>query len=123
MIPFSTRRVIEAALAEDLELGDVTSEALVPATRDCRAVVVAREPLVVCGTRIAAEVFWRLDPDLNIEIAAADGTTTAAAQPVLYVGRAGTADPGRRAHRAQSAATPVRDRDRHSRLRGAGGRV
>ena len=89
MIPFSTRRVIEAALAEDLGLGDVTSEALVAAARECRAVVVAREPLVVCGTRIAAEVFWRLDTDLNVEIAADDGTAVAAAQPVLYVaGRA-----------------------------------
>ena len=89
MIPFSARRVIEAALEEDLGLGDATGSAVVPADAECRAAVVAREPLVVSGGEIAAHVFWRLDPDLHVELALADGAAAAAGQRLLYVaGRA-----------------------------------
>ena len=91
MIPFSARRVIETALEEDLGLGDVTGSAVLPAGAECRAAVVAREPLVVCGGEIAARVFWRLDPDLNVELAVADGAAAAAGDRLLYV--AGRAQP------------------------------
>ena len=85
MIPFSARRVIETALEEDLGLGDVTGSAVVPAGSQCRVAVVAREALVVCGAEIAAHVFWRLDADLNVELALADGAAAEAGQRVLYV--------------------------------------
>ena len=91
MIPFSARRVIETALEEDLGLGDVTTSAVVPPAGECRVAVVAREPLVVCGGEIAAHVFWRLDPDLNVELALVDGAAATAGQRVLYV--AGRAQP------------------------------
>lgn len=91
MIPFSARRVIETALEEDLGLGDVTGSAVLPAGAECRAAVVAREPLVVCGGEIAARVFWRLDPDLNVELAIPDGGGAAAGDRLLYV--AGRAQP------------------------------
>ena len=91
MIPFSARRVIEAALEEDLGLGDVTGSAVIPARAECRAAVVAREPLVVSGGEIAAHVFWRLDPDLNVELVLADGAAADAGQRLLYV--AGRAQP------------------------------
>jgi nicotinate-nucleotide pyrophosphorylase (carboxylating) len=91
VIPFSARRVIETALEEDLGLGDVTTSAVVPPAGECRVAVVAREPLVVCGGEIAAHVFWRLDPDLNVELALADGAAASAGQRVLYV--AGRAQP------------------------------
>ena len=85
MIPFSARRVIETALEEDLGLGDVTGSAVVPAGSQCRVAVVAREALVVCGAEIAAHVFWRLDTDLNVELALADGAAAEAGGRVLYV--------------------------------------
>lgn len=85
MIPFSARRVIETALEEDLGLGDVTGSAVVPAGSHCRVAVVAREALVVCGVEIAAAVFWRLDANLNVERALADGATAGPGDRVLYV--------------------------------------
>ena len=85
MIPFSARRVIETALEEDLGLGDVTGSAVVPADSHCRVAVVAREALVVCGAEIAAAVFWRLDADLNVELALADGAAAGPGDRVLYV--------------------------------------
>ena len=72
-----SRPVIEAAvtraLAEDLAHGDVTTEAVVSATQRGRARIMAREPLTVCGTQVAAHVFWSVDPDLSIELGAEDG--------------------------------------------------
>ncbi len=85
MIPLSARRVIETALEEDLGLGDVTGSAVVPAGSECRVAVVAREALVVCGAEIAAAVFWRLDADLNVEPALADGADAGPGDRVLYV--------------------------------------
>ena len=40
MLPISARRIIDAALEEDLGLGDVTTTALVPAGRELRAAAV-----------------------------------------------------------------------------------
>lgn len=85
MIPLSARRVIETALEEDLGLGDVTGSAVVPAGSRCRVAVVAREAQVLCGVEIAAHVFWRLDADLNVELAVADGAAAEAGERVLYV--------------------------------------
>jgi nicotinate-nucleotide pyrophosphorylase (carboxylating) len=46
-----------AALAEDLGSGDVTSEAVVPAEAVARARIVQKQPGVVFGLEVAAEVF------------------------------------------------------------------
>ena len=72
-----SRPVIEAAvtraLEEDLSHGDVTTEAVVSPKQRGRARIMARESLTVCGTRVAAQVFWAVDPDLSIELGAEDG--------------------------------------------------
>ena len=45
---------LDAALAEDLGTGDVTTEAVIPPGRRAFARMVAREPLVVAGIEVAA---------------------------------------------------------------------
>jgi nicotinate-nucleotide pyrophosphorylase (carboxylating) len=56
-------RCVAAALAEDLGPGaDVTTQAVVPASRRARATLVAREPMVVAGLAVAEDVFRQLDP-------------------------------------------------------------
>ena len=67
------RRVVRAALAEDLGSGDVTTLATVP--EECRvtALMVAREPLVVAGLELAETAFLDLCPQANIKRAAQDG--------------------------------------------------
>ncbi len=47
-------------LAEDVGEGDVTTLALIDEDRTCRAVVLAKEPGVVCGLEAAATVFAEL---------------------------------------------------------------
>jgi nicotinate-nucleotide pyrophosphorylase (carboxylating) len=56
----STAGLVRAALAEDLGPGDVTSEATVPEDATASARIVQKEPGVVFGLEIAAEVFSQL---------------------------------------------------------------
>ena len=55
--------LVEAALAEDLGPGDATSEAVLPPNLTSDARVEARQPLVVAGLEVAAEVFERCGAD------------------------------------------------------------
>jgi len=66
-------RLIELALEEDLGRGDVTTEVLGVDTGELAATIVAREPLVAFGLSVAAVVFQRVDPAVQIEIIQPDG--------------------------------------------------
>lgn len=56
---------VRSWLAEDIGTGDVTSEAVLAEDLACRAVVVAKEPGVVCGLDVAAAVFAELGARLE----------------------------------------------------------
>lgn len=56
-IDSDTRELIARALLEDLGLGDVTAEAVVPEDAQGRATITQKEPGVVFGLEVAAEVF------------------------------------------------------------------
>ena len=71
----AVRRLIELALDEDLGRGDVTSQSTVG--RDgptIRADMTVREPIVAFGVDVVAAVFALVDPTIEIEITAPDGT-------------------------------------------------
>lgn len=55
-------RVIEQALEEDIHLGDVTTEATIPASLRYSGVVVAKASGVVAGLEVARAVFHQVDP-------------------------------------------------------------
>lgn len=67
------RRVIEAALAEDVGPGDLTSEVVIPFELAFTGAMRARQPLVVAGMPVAAEVFRLVVPDARFVARAADG--------------------------------------------------
>lgn len=73
MITPRTDLLIDLALEEDAGLGDVTSRAIFPRTHRSRAVIDAKQPLVLCGVEVAARVFARLDPALKVRVLARDG--------------------------------------------------
>jgi nicotinate-nucleotide pyrophosphorylase (carboxylating) len=75
-------RQVTAALAEDLGAGDVTA-ALVPASQQVRAQIVAREPAILCGTDWADATFQQLDPGIRLEWQVRDGDRLSADLPVL----------------------------------------
>jgi nicotinate-nucleotide pyrophosphorylase (carboxylating) len=66
-------RVVRAALDEDIEAGDVTSEAVVPAETRARAVLEARQELIVAGLDVARATFQALDPGVVWEPEAREG--------------------------------------------------
>lgn len=77
--------IIEAALAEDLGSGDVTSRATLPATATARAEIVAKADIVFCGGPVAARVFALLDPGLHVELVAAEGERLAPKQLAMRI--------------------------------------
>jgi len=71
----AVRRLIELALDEDLGRGDITSSITVGAEGPTVvADMNAREPIVVFGIDIAAAVFALVDPRVDLEVHAPDGS-------------------------------------------------
>lgn len=77
--------LIALALAEDQVRHDVTSRALFPPGHRSRAVVDAKQDLVVCGLAVAVAVFRRVDPRLRIRKLARDGQRVRRGAAVLAV--------------------------------------
>jgi len=84
-------RLIRRALAEDVGRGDATTLATVPARARARARLVAREPMVLAGLPLAAQVFLQLDPQLDLEALAEDGQQVRGGQVLLRIAGAARA--------------------------------
>jgi nicotinate-nucleotide pyrophosphorylase (carboxylating) len=71
--PTAVERLVALALAEDLALGDPTSEGLLEPEATARAALLVKEPGVVCGLPIVRAVFAALDPAVSIAVRVEDG--------------------------------------------------
>ncbi len=67
------RQLIELALAEDLGLGDITTDCVVPSGTTAVAKLIAREPMVVAGTELISEVFSFIPGNVQTKLTAKDG--------------------------------------------------
>ena len=76
--PHALRRVIETALEEDAPWGDVTSETLIPADAVATATLGAREPGVLSGGGVFAEVVHAVDRSVDVVLHVPDGSSFAA---------------------------------------------
>ena len=72
------RRVIQAALDEDVGAGDITSSTVIPADLRFKGVMQARHPMVVAGLPVAEEVFRMVVPEARFRALAKDGDMLAA---------------------------------------------
>lgn len=81
----ATSALIDAALAEDVGSGDLTAEYFVPEDRQIRALLVARQEGCLAGVEVAAEVFRRVDPTLEVRVHLGDGSQVAVGAHVLVV--------------------------------------
>ncbi len=79
------RHAVQAALAEDLGSGDVTTLATVPADAVASAVMRAREPLVVAGLALAEASFRELASAMRSERLTQDGQRVQAGGGLLRV--------------------------------------
>ena len=66
-------KLLDAAIAEDLGNGDITSQAVIPKGTLFRGIVVAREEMVCAGLSIMELVFARFSDNIHCEINLEDG--------------------------------------------------
>jgi nicotinate-nucleotide pyrophosphorylase (carboxylating) len=76
---------IAAALKEDIGQGDITTDFFVPEGLHAGGRIVARQPAVVAGTGVAAEVFRKVDAAVDVRVLHPDGDSVAAADVVIEV--------------------------------------
>ena len=81
----SVDALIDAALAEDLGAGDVTSQWTVPEGAHGEAEVLAKAAGIVAGVDVAAGVFRRFDPRLDLELQVSDGDAVIPGDRILRV--------------------------------------
>jgi nicotinate-nucleotide pyrophosphorylase (carboxylating) len=79
----STDALIDLALEEDVGLGDLTSRAIFPAGHRSRAVIEAKQDLIICGLSVASRVFERVDSLIRTRPLVSDGAQINAGTPVL----------------------------------------
>lgn len=80
---FSMRRIISAALEEDLAYGDLTSTLLIPPTLLARADIIAKGHMIVAGVAIARELFQTVDSTIELITHAGDGTMVRPSTTIL----------------------------------------
>lgn len=59
-----TDALIETALKEDMPQGDITSENIIPADSESKAIILAKEEGVLAGIDVAERVFHKIDPSV-----------------------------------------------------------
>jgi nicotinate-nucleotide pyrophosphorylase (carboxylating) len=79
------RDLVARAVAEDLGSGDLTSDALFEAGAKARGRVVVRAPGVFAGGPLARLVYGRIDPEVTVELPAAEGARVAEGDEVALV--------------------------------------
>lgn len=86
LLPLLVEPVVRAALLEDLgRLGDLTTQAVVPAATWARAGLVARQAGRIAGLPLAAAAFRTLDSRASLEVLVPDGRDAAAGEVVAMV--------------------------------------
>ena len=83
--PTILEETVRRALAEDIDRGDVTTEACVSPTAMGQATLHTRESVVVCGLPVLEEVYRQVDPLVDVDPIAADGDRVEARAPIAVL--------------------------------------
>lgn len=67
------KKIVNIALKEDIDGGDITTTLVVGDDHQSRGVILSREEAVVCGLAFAEEVFNQLDPSMKFRANTKDG--------------------------------------------------
>ena len=79
------RRVIQAALAEDVGSGDITSSAVIPADLRFHGVMRARHAMVIAGLPVAEKTFLTVVPDASFRALITDGDAVQAGATLVEI--------------------------------------
>ena len=83
--------LIDLAFAEDIGIGDITTEATVPPVQEGKGILLAKSGGIVAGLPVAERVFAKLDAKLAFRALVSDGGVVKAGTPIAEVqGRAKT---------------------------------
>ncbi len=82
---YGLERLIDLALSEDIATGDMTTEALIAPDARGRAVIIAKEPLIVAGLMVARQVFQQLDAGLQVEATTTEGRPAAPGDDLMHI--------------------------------------
>jgi len=83
--PLAWLPIVDLALAEDLGTGDVTTRATIAPDVQATGTILAKAPGVVSGLPVAAAVFARVDPAIEVRPLTADGERVAAGDALADV--------------------------------------
>ncbi|WP_336485213.1 carboxylating nicotinate-nucleotide diphosphorylase [Methylobacterium nigriterrae] len=76
--------IVRAALLEDLgRAGDITTDAIVPASARLEGVIAARQPGVIAGADAAVIAFGLIDPAVSVSVERGDGARVAPGDVVI----------------------------------------
>lgn len=78
-------RLIEEALIEDIGLGDITTESIVPAGTWGKAAIIAKSSGVIAGLPIAELVFRSVDPEISLMSQCRDGDEVPDSSVIAWV--------------------------------------
>jgi nicotinate-nucleotide pyrophosphorylase (carboxylating) len=81
----STHRLVVAALDEDIGRGDVTTAAALPPELRATATITTEEPCIVAGLFLAPIAYRLVDPALEVEVVAEEGTSGGVETPVVRI--------------------------------------
>ena len=74
---------IEIALAEDVGLGDLTSQLFIPARHVSAARIFTKEKCIVAGTQVTIKTYQKVDPSLETTLIKGDGTRLEPGETVI----------------------------------------
>ena len=83
--PFTLNRLIDGWLAEDIGHGDLTVQLMIDPAAMARFDMNAREALTVAGIEVAAAVFRRYEPRLQLEVQVQDGQAVEPGRRMMMV--------------------------------------
>ena len=81
----SIRRLVAAALEEDIGRGDVTTAAALPAGLRATATISTEEPCVVAGLFLAPLAFRLVDPSLAVDVVLSEGAQGGVETPAVSI--------------------------------------
>ncbi|MGJ8663207.1 MAG: carboxylating nicotinate-nucleotide diphosphorylase [Marinicella sp.] len=73
MNPVNYRPIIASALLEDIQTGDLTSEAIFPAEQMCSAQLIAKQDGMIAGLAVFKESFLLFDSSVKVKLLFNDG--------------------------------------------------
>lgn len=78
ILPSLIDAIVDRALEEDLDGGDLTGQTCIEEAAPATADAVCRKEVVACGAEVFRRVFARVDPRCVVDILVADGTRASA---------------------------------------------